>query len=188
MLFTTTFFATAFLAVSVVGHGIITSPAHREPGPAFQAACGTTAYSVLSSDQYGPVQNLHQQIGHDPTYNPSKCNLDLCKGMQFSDNAAHTFNYSAGMVIPVSYDIRAPHPGVANLSVIDTASNTMIGKPIKTFAVFAENNGNPDELHWNFTMPKLCGKCSTPGKCVLQFWWDSRPANQTYASCLDFVQ
>lgn len=111
---------------------------------------------------------------NDPTYNPALCNFRLCKGLVYEDNKNNVYRYSAGQVVNVRFDIRAPHPGVANMSVVDTQSNSMIGTPLKTFSSFATTNGNQAELNWSFTMSNVDGRCATAGKCVLQFWWDSR--------------
>ncbi|KAI8818970.1 uncharacterized protein EV422DRAFT_536120 [Fimicolochytrium jonesii] len=175
------------LATSVAAHGRVTSPVGRTVGPAYQTNCGNAIFNTQAADPNGNVQDLMQKLpaGTDP----SKCNLQLCKGYSFADNVDRVESYTAGQVVPITVDIRAPHTGTANVSVVDLATNTLIGKELIYFSVYASTRTPAVAAERNFavTIPDLGGKCTKPGQCALQWWWDSREANQTYESCIDFV-
>ena len=109
----------------------------------------------------------------DPTHKPENCNFSLCNGIPFKDNKDQVFKYRAGAQLPIKYSIETAHPGHANLSVIDTKTNKPIGTPLKVFDKFGETTNNHDELDWSVKMSDTGKKCSTPGDCVLQFWWHS---------------
>jgi len=81
--------------------------------------------------------------------------------------------FRPGAQLAIEYMIKTPHPGYANLSVVDTKTNKPIGAPLKVFSKFGETVDNADELDWSFNMSDTGRKCSTPGNCVLQFWWRS---------------
>ena len=80
-------------------------------------------------------------------------------------------------------DIHAPHTGVANVSIVSVADNTVIAGPLVSFEN-AYNNQQPlsDQTattDFNITIPDLGGKCATAGDCVVQWWWDARSIDQT---------
>ena len=109
----------------------------------------------------------------DPTHKQDSCNLSLCKGIPFKDNTHQVKKFRAGAQVAFQYSITTPQAGYANLSVIDTKTNKPIGAPLKTFDKFGESTNNPDELNWSVKMSDTGRQCSTPGSCVLQFWWHS---------------
>lgn len=122
-------------------------------------------------------------------FQADQCNLSLCKGLQFADNQANVQTFTAGQVVPVTAEIKAPHSGTCNVSVVDTKTNTVLGDPMIEFAVYASNSSPIPENNTQFsiTMPDVAAQCGTAGACVVQWWWDSRSADQTYASCIDFT-
>jgi predicted carbohydrate-binding protein with CBM5 and CBM33 domain len=79
---------------------------------------------------------------------------------------------------------------VANVSIVDTATNTIIGSPLVNYPDFA-NNARPtaaDQLSFSVTIPSNLGsKCATAGACVIQHYWDAASIDQTYESCIDFT-
>ncbi|CAE6456762.1 unnamed protein product [Rhizoctonia solani] len=177
------------LAGQVMGHGLVTSPPIRQPGDAFKANCGEQMYYNVESDAAGNIQQLNQLKA--TSFSAGSCNLNLCKGLQFADvSSANIQSWTAGQVIPIKVDIRAPHTGTANVSIIDTASNAVIGSPLKVFEVYASTSSpiTADQTSFNVTIPDLGSKCTTAGACVLQWWWDARSIDQTYESCVDFTQ
>jgi hypothetical protein len=109
--------------------------------------------------------------------------------MQYSDNTANVQSYTSGEVIAMTYDIRAPHTGSANVSIVDTSTNTVISGPLISWDVFASNSVTipANETSFSITMPDLAGKCTTAGDCVIQHYWNSPSAGQTYESCVDFT-
>ena len=109
----------------------------------------------------------------DPTHKQENCNFLLCNGIPFKDNKQQVMKYRAGTQVAIQYSITTPQPGYANMSVVDTKTNKPIGVPLKVFDKFGETANNSEELDWSFKMSNTGKKCSTPGNCVLQFWWHS---------------
>ncbi|KAI8822442.1 uncharacterized protein EV422DRAFT_550348 [Fimicolochytrium jonesii] len=174
------------LAATVTAHGFVTSPTPRTTGPAYSAACGQAIFNTQNSDHGGNVQDLLQKRGEG--FDASKCNLWLCKGYQFDDNLASIQQFTPGQVLPIKVNIVAPHTGTANVSVVDLASNSVIGSELIFFNDYASVH-HPAVAHdsnFEVTIPDLAGKCTKPGQCALQWYWDSREVNQTYESCIDF--
>lgn len=181
------------LVATASAHGIVTSPPARVIGDAFQDACGEQVYNNLKGDPYGNVQQL-QQIGtSQKDFNTTACDLSLCKGLQFADNnnnsGTSVQQFTAGQVVPIKVDIRAPHTGVANVSVVNLQTNTMIGQPMMAWDVYASNSaGIPkNNTEFSVTMPDVAAECGTAGNCAVQWWWDSPDQKQTYMSCVDFT-
>jgi hypothetical protein len=78
-----------------------------------------------------------------------------------------------------------------NVSIVDTATNTLMGKPLIQFASYADESlaqlpaNNTD---FSVTFPQLAaGQCTQPGECTMQWFWFGTNAKQTYESCVDFV-
>nr|CEG04929.1 unnamed protein product [Fusarium clavum] len=176
----------AFLPL-VAAHGFIKSPAPRMPGDAFKAACGEQPFYQQSSDINGNVQGIKQVVPKD--LDASKCNLWLCKGFQFDDNKANVQSYKLGEKIPFEINIAAPHTGYANVSVVKTSSDTMIGTPLIEFDHYAANSGtDKNNTAFSVTLPKsLGGDCTKAGDCVLQWFWNAPDIDQTYEACVDFT-
>ncbi|KAL1734440.1 hypothetical protein EV714DRAFT_281183 [Schizophyllum commune] len=178
------------LAARVVAHGKLTSPAPRSDtvGEAFGAACGQQMLSQVTSDPYGNFQGEMQVAGSD--FDATKCNVGLCKGYQFADNQANVQTYTLGQTIPMVVEIRAPHTGNANVSIVDTTSNTVIGDALISWDVYASTatGVTADQTNFDITIPEdLGGKCTTAGDCVIQWFWDAPEIDQTYEDCVDFV-
>lgn len=169
MYITTTAFFAALVTVASA-HGLVTKPATREPGAATAAVCGETMVKFYKSDNTSYPEALMRAHGLDKDYNAAKCNLYLCKGFQFDDNkaAGDVQSYKAGDVVDLEVYIRIPHKGYANVSVVDTASNTVIGSPLIKWADNYAASLNPpkDQTHFSITIPELGDKCTVPGKCV----------------------
>ena len=179
----------AALLPAVSAHGDVTSPKPRSPGPAFGSACSQQALNQQTSDHFGNVQSELQVATQQKDYNPAKCNFFLCKGYQFDDNKDNVQAYTAGQKIDMTVEIRAPHTGVCNVSIVDTAANSMISPPLISFNDYASNS-HPipaNNTAFSITMPDLGSKCSTPGACVIQWFWDAPDIKQTYESCIDFT-
>lgn len=177
------------LITTVATHGIVTSPQARAAGDAFKAACGEQVFNNANSDQYGNIQQLQQISTSQKDFNASVCNLSLCKGLQFSDNSANVQTFTAGQVVDMRVDIRAPHTGVANVSVVNLKTNTIIDEPMMKWNVYASNSAGVAKNNTEFSikMPDVTSYCGMAGACVVQWWWDSPSAKQTYMSCVDFT-
>ncbi|KAF5663518.1 hypothetical protein FHETE_7465 [Fusarium heterosporum] len=171
----------------VAAHGFIKSPAPRMPGDAFKAACGEQPFYQQTSDINGNVQGIKQVVGD--SFKASDCNLWLCKGFQFDDNKDNVQSYSLGEKIDFDITIAAPHTGYANVSVVKTSSDTIIGSPLIEFEHYAANSGlDSNNTAFSVTLPEsLGGDCTKAGDCVLQWFWDAPDIDQTYEACVDFV-
>ncbi|KAM0427597.1 hypothetical protein ACHAPT_007558 [Fusarium lateritium] len=171
----------------VAAHGFVRSPPPRKPGDAFKAACGDQPFYQQSSDINGNVQGIFQVVGTGA--DSAKCNLWLCKGFQADDNTENVQTYSLGQEIDFDVNIAAPHTGYANVSVVKTSSNSVIGEPLIEFSNYASNAGvDANNTAFSVTLPdSLGGECTTAGDCVLQWFWDAPDIDQTYESCVDFV-
>lgn len=188
--FTITTAALAALLPLVHGHGFVTSPNPRMPGAAMKAACGNQVEINQQSDNYGNIQGELQVAKSQTDYNAAECDIWLCKGYKLADNKDNIYSYTAGQTIDFKVDIRAPHTGVANVSVVDTATNTAIGDPLISWSVYASTatGVKANETSFSVTMPNDLGsKCSTAGDCVLQWYWYAESIDQTYESCIDFT-
>lgn len=175
-------------ATLAYGHGEISSPKPRRVGPAMIASCGQQAASNMGNPQ-GNVQGILQTAQSQQDYDPATCNLWLCKGFKFDDNTANVQSYTVGQVVPFSITIGAPHTGVMNVSVVDTASNSVIGSPLVSQTDYASNSHTipAENKEFDVTIPDVGSQCSTPGACVLQWFWDAADINQTYEDCIDFT-
>ncbi|KAK5941800.1 hypothetical protein PMZ80_005751 [Knufia obscura] len=178
---------TPFLIASAHAHGYITTPTARQPGPQFGSLCGAQTLSNQGSDIYGNIQGELQVAGTGLT---AECNLWLCKGFVFEDqDASSVQSYTAGETVPIHFDIRAPHDGAANISIVDTGSNSVLST-LKSWDEYALTSRpiSKEETDFEVVIPSdLGGKCTSPGECVIQMFWDARSIDQTYESCVDFV-
>lgn len=167
----------------VVGHGHVEKPPSRTPGDAFKASCGQQLLSQQSSDINGNLQGEMQIAAGQTDYDPSKCNLNMCKGFQYEDNTANVQSYSVGDVVDFTVQIAAPHTGVMNVSVIDLASNTVIGDPLISMTDYASNAHTipANNTAFSVTMPDVASQCGQAGACALQWWWDATSINQVCA-------
>jgi predicted carbohydrate-binding protein with CBM5 and CBM33 domain len=180
------------LASQACAHGIIVQPPSRAAGTAYKAACGEQVYNNQASDPYGNVQQLAQIGKNQKDFNASTCNLAMCKGFQASDtNASSVQQFTRGQTVPIKVEIRAPHTGTANVSIVNAQDNTMMGQMMMYWADYASTKTGVQKNQTDFsvTIPSdvPAGSCTQAGQCVVQWWWDSREADQTYMSCVDFV-
>jgi hypothetical protein len=177
--------ALAGFVTSVAAHGYITSPAPRMPGAGLKATCGDQIFNNQLSDHYGNIQGSLQNLqGAHPD-----CRMWHCKGIPFAD-ASEVFNYTPGQKIPMTVEIRAPHDGVANVSIVKVSSDTVIGQPLISWDQYALTSSplsaHPDWTSFNITMPDVTGECANAGDCVIQWYWDAAKIDQTYEACVDF--
>lgn len=181
----------ALFAAGVSAHGRVTSPTPRPLGTAMESACGTQVWNQMSSDPNGNIQTMAQVGASQSDFSATECHLWQCRGYQYADATSSTIHsYSAGQVIPVVVDIAAPHTGVANVSIINLAQNSVIGSALANWDVYASTatGVTANETSFSITMPDtLDSTCSTAGGCAIQWWWDARSIDQTYMSCIDFT-
>ncbi|SPO00132.1 uncharacterized protein DNG_02983 [Cephalotrichum gorgonifer] len=180
----------AALAALASAHGLVEAPVARSPGAATAAACGQNMVKFYTDDPTSYPEALFRGAGWDQGYNPELCNHYLCKGFQFEDNAENVQTYAAGDVVDFEVFIRIPHVGYANVSVVDLASNSVIGDALKVWeSGYADGAKFPnlpaDQTAFSVTIPELGEQCAEPGACALQWYWFGQ--GQTYESCVDFV-
>lgn len=183
--------AAAGLVSLANAHGYISTPKPRMPGDAMASACGQQVYNNQAADRAGNVQGELQVASSQSDYNEEDCHIWLCKGYQFADNKDRVQSYSPGQTVDIEIDIKAPHTGAANVSVVDTASNSVIGSPLKSWEkgyASTATGVTKDETNFSVTIPEdLGGQCSEAGACVLQWYWYAESIDQTYESCVDFT-
>ncbi|KIH92601.1 hypothetical protein SPBR_03269 [Sporothrix brasiliensis 5110] len=178
------------LVAAANAHGLVTSPATRTPGAATAAVCGETMVKFYQADNTSYPEALFRAnpkgIGAD--YNAAKCNLYLCRGYQFGDNTKNVQSYKPGEKVDMDVFIRIPHKGYANVSVVDTTTNKILGAPLidwpNNYAATLTPPAN--QTKFSVTIPTTLGdQCTTAGTCVLQWYWLGQ--GQTYESCVDFT-
>ena len=162
----------AFVA-QASAHGLVQKPATRQPGAATEAACGKIMTRFYKDDNTSYPEALLRAnpSGLAGGYDAKKCNLWLCKGYQFADNAANVQSYKPGDVLDMEVWIRIPHKGYANVSVVDTTANTVIGAPLIAWPDnYAASSSPPaNQTKFSVKVPELGGKCTEPGVCVCLF-------------------
>lgn len=154
------------LVPAALAHGIISSPSPRMAGSAYKAACGEQVYNNQASDALGNIQGILQVASSQTDYNPATCDVWLCKGYQFADNSANIQSYTAGQTIDMAIRIGAPHTGVANVSIVDTKANAVIGDALISFDDYASVSHTipANNTAFSITMPDLGTTCATAGK------------------------
>lgn len=186
-------FAITALATIIHGHGLIKSPAARKPGNAFGTVCSKNVQGQAEMDEFqegGPIE-VWAMVGpaFPDEWDGAACNLYMCRGFKLDDNLDRVQEFAPGQTVPIKVDILAPHPGYANVSVIDLKTNTLIGEPLKNWPVYspAQEHLPDDNFNFEVTIPDLTEKCIVPGDCAIQWYWYSNASVQTYESCIDFT-
>ncbi|KAK8117968.1 uncharacterized protein PG998_006249 [Apiospora kogelbergensis] len=156
----------AAFASTALGHGFISSPPARQGGDASVAACGKAVVDTIRADNTSHVEGLPELAAKkDSGYHADLCNLWLCKGLQFADNAANVQAYRPGQSPLVRWD-----------------------KGYADERDFYAKKTPKDQVDFNVTIPEDLGdKCATAGACVLQWWWYGTGARQSYETCVDFT-
>ncbi|KAB5570103.1 hypothetical protein GE09DRAFT_1054998 [Coniochaeta sp. 2T2.1] len=178
----------------VLSHGYLTHPPPRQPGPSTLSACGSPIYSAITRDLTSHIEGLPElsTLPDSGFTNSTLCNLWLCRGLQYADNLNQTQLWRTGEVVKVKVKITIPHDGMANVSVVDTRRNEVVGEMLKVWEAgyanekeFFEGRMPRDVTEFEVTLPKgLEGRCRGGGDC---WWWYGKGARQTYESCVDFV-
>lgn len=164
----------AALAATVMAHGYVDYPAARQYGDAAVAACGKSVVASIKGDNTSHVEGLPELAVKDSGYHGDLCNLWLCRGLQFADNVKNVQQYTPGQAVEIKIKLTIPHTGNANVSVVDTKTNKIIGTPlIKWDAGYADEKAfyakatPKDQVDFNVTIPTTLGsQCATAGACV----------------------
>lgn len=118
------------------------------------------------------MEQLTKIASSDSKFNAAACDLYLCKGLQFSDNKANVQTWKAGDVVPVKIWLRIPHEGIANVSIVDTKQNKMVGEYLKLWTKGYAPGKSPsdvplDQKEFSVMIPKgLETTCANAGDCV----------------------
>ncbi|KAL7626777.1 hypothetical protein AAE478_003551 [Parahypoxylon ruwenzoriense] len=185
----------AALAATASAHGLISSPTPRKPGDASVAACGQSVVDDIVKDETSHVEGLPELAAVDAGYHAEQCNLWLCRGLQYGDNAANVQAYAPGQTVNIKVSLTIPHAGSANVSVVETKTNAVLSEPLIEWPQgyaderqFYSRQTPANQTNFNVTIPEdLGGKCAEAGACVIQWWWYGTGAKQTYESCIDFT-
>lgn len=98
------------LTPMVLGHGLITKPFPRAPGPLSLAACGPTVTNNIKGDNTSHVEGLPEAAMTDSKFNAAECNLWLCRGLQLEDSAkANVVAFTPGQKVSMSVRIAIKH-------------------------------------------------------------------------------
>lgn len=158
------------LVARVSSHGLVTKPETRTPGPATASACGNTMATFYRADNTSYPEALLRANPNGLTdgFDAGRCNLWLCKGYQFADNVANVKTYTPGQLVDLEVWIRIAHRGYANVSIVDTGANKIIGAPLLVWPEnYAASTSPPaDQVKFSVKIPELAGRCVTPGVCV----------------------
>ncbi|KAK0718000.1 hypothetical protein B0T26DRAFT_310140 [Lasiosphaeria miniovina] len=176
--------AAAALVATASAHGNITSPPARLPGAAMVKACGQAAVNSILAEGTLPLESVASPL--------ASCQLNLCRGAVFADNVNLVQQFTPGQVIALTAILPIPHEGPANVSIVQTATNTVLGQPLIVFDSYADEKLAvlpANNTAFSVTIPAagLGNSCLTAGECVLQWFWFGTAAKQTYESCIDFV-
>ncbi|KAN0117858.1 hypothetical protein V8E51_003835 [Hyaloscypha variabilis] len=155
------------------------------------SACDSSVVALVTADNTSHVEGMPEAAAEIPNFNSTACNVFMCKGLQFADNAANVQIFQPGQVVNILASIPIPHEGPMNVSVINTKTNTAIGNPLVSFVSYADESlaALPaNNTNFNVTIPTTLGStCAVAGTCVLQWFWFGTAADQTYESCVDMV-
>lgn len=171
MLFSITTVIAAATAVSA--HGVITKPIPRAAGSATTAACGKAIVTNIQGDITSHVEGLPELAAINADYHASECNLWLCRGIQYADNIANVQNYTLGQKVNIAVNLRIPHLGTANVSIVDTKKNVVLGSELYYWPHYADEalKVQPaNQTNFNIVIPSdLGGACTVAGDCVSQY-------------------
>ena len=165
-------------------HGYVTNPPARHDGPALRAACGAAVAEDIRRDNTSHVDGLPELAAAAADgYDPARCNLWLCRGLQFADNADNVQVWHPGQVVNVRVRLAIPHDGRANVSLVETARNRIVsarnnsdsvgGEPLVVWpsgyaneTLFYGRALPKNNTDFNVTLPDVGDTCSKPGACV----------------------
>jgi hypothetical protein len=171
----------------VASHALITSPPVRVPGPKHLEVCGKPSYDRLLLDPSGHIEEQLPIASSD-------CELTLCRGMLFEDQATTNIQrVTPGQQMTLGVDCTIPHGGPANVTLLDTTGGgpgRIIGGFLKTFADFCPTSGGTpaDQSNLQFTLPQdddIADACREDGQCVVQLFWATPDLSQNYYYCVD---
>lgn len=155
-------------------HGYVAQPPARQAGPSTSAACGKPITDAIIRDNTSHVEGLPElAFRSDSGFDPSSCNLWLCRGIQFADNLNQTQIWSPGQSVRIKVKITIPHDGSANVSIVDTKRNEVVGYSLMVWSggyanerEFFAGSLPVNNTEFNITLPDVSGRCGRAGDCV----------------------
>lgn len=155
-------------------HGYLSHPPARSAGPATSSACGKPITDAILRDNTSHIEGLPElAFRTDSGFNPSTCNLWLCRGIQFADNQNQTQIWRAGQKVRIKVKITIPHDGSANVSIVDTARNELVGDMLMVWSSGYANEREffagslpVNNTEFNVTLPDVGSRCGKAGDCV----------------------
>uniref|UniRef100_H3H5L2 Chitin-binding type-4 domain-containing protein n=1 Tax=Phytophthora ramorum TaxID=164328 RepID=H3H5L2_PHYRM len=155
-------------------HGKMLIPVNRQMSEKYHKDSGALINIGLNELQIAPIEGLSQ---HKQADFPPSATFNLQNGCRGAD-------------FDVKWNIEAPHPGFMKLSILKPSKDSKGKITYKSYKTllnvepFAENGGQGSTTA---KMPADVSGCEKPGDCVLQFYWHSDIAKQTYPTCADIV-
>lgn len=158
----------------VSAHGYVASPPPRLTGPSSLQACGPAVTEDIQRDNTSHIEGLPDLAANDISYGgPTLCNLWLCRGLQFEDNTDRVQVWRPGQEVNVRVTLTIPHDGWANVSVVRTATNSLLGDPLVFWpdgyaneTLFYARMLPLNNTNFNVTLPDVSAECGVPGDCV----------------------
>lgn len=171
--------ATLALIPTSAAHGYLSYPAARQAGAATAAACGQAVTAAILRDNTSHVEGLPELAARAGSgYDATVCNLWLCRGIQFADNADGVQVWRAGQSVPIKVRITIPHDGSANVSIVDTRRNERLGDMLAVWPVGYANETDyfagslpANMTEFNVTVPDLGERCARAGDCVSSLFY-----------------
>lgn len=74
-----------------------------------------------------------------------------------------------GQKVPIEIYLRIKHHGTANVSVVDTKTNTVVGKSLLSWTNYADERLATlpaNNTKFDVVIPDLGDKCTAAGECV----------------------
>jgi hypothetical protein len=159
-------------------HGYLSHPPARQAGPATSAACGKPITDAILRDNTSHIEGLPElALRPDSGFNASLCNLWLCRGIQFADNNNNNVDstqiWAPGQTVGVKVKITIPHDGSANVSIVDTRRDRVVGDMLVVWAggyanekEFFAGSLPTNNTEFNVTLPDVSSTCGRAGDCV----------------------
>lgn len=166
-----------FLVPPASAHGYLSHPPARAAGPATSAACGKPITDAILRDNTSHVEGLPElALRSGSGFDAASCNLWLCRGIQFADNANATQLWRPGQRVGLKVKITIPHDGSANVSIVDAARNEVLGDMLMVWSSGYANEREffagslpVNNTEFNVTLPDVSSRCGRAGDCV-SFW------------------
>jgi hypothetical protein len=151
------------------------------------SACGKSITEIIKSDNQSGIEVLHKASVISKDFNPTKCNLLLCKGMQLEDNMKNFQHCLPREEVKLSVWTRILHIGWWSVGIVNSKMLLVGDEALTTgetgsvsgygVEVLGEHNQMEnlnkelgEEVMVDFEIevkiPKVFPRCAIPGDCV----------------------